>query len=112
MNRDDAIREWHKLKQELEATQERMQELEAYLLPLVSVGDTLKARTGETLVKRDRALLNPDKLEAAIPVAMWRRVTKRVPVAAHIESMIKLGKLDRKLVDSCKGRTKPWLVIK
>jgi hypothetical protein len=112
MNRDDAIREWYKLKQELDATQERMEELAAFLLPLVEVGGVLQARTGETLVKRDRALLDPDKLEAAVPVAMWRQITKRVPVAAHIKSMIKRGKLDSKLVDSCHGRTKPWLAIK
>lgn len=112
MDRDKAIAEWVRLKRERDAIEERMEELEAVLIPLVAVGDTLTAETGEVIVKRDRGVLDPAKLETKVTVGIWRSITKRTPVAALIKAQVVRGKLAQNLVDGCYNRSKPWFTIK
>jgi len=112
MDRDKAIAEWVRLKRERDAIEERMKELEDQLMPMVDVGETLTAKTGEVIVKRDRGVLDPARLEASVSVGIWRSITRRTPVAALIKAQVIKGKLSQNLVDACYNRSKPWFSIK
>lgn len=112
MNRQAAIQEWIAIKRELTVLEDRKEQLEAFLLPLCAVGQTLAADAMHVIEKRDRAVPDPKLLEQCLTPSMWRAVTKRVPVAALIKAQIVRGKLDKDLVESCNGRSRPWFTIK
>lgn len=57
---------------------------------------------------QDRAVLKPDKLEQRLTPALWRSVTKRVPVADLLKAAIKRGKIDQQTVNDCSDRSNTW----
>lgn len=57
---------------------------------------------------RDRAVLKPDQLEQRLTPHMWRKVTKRVPVADLLKAEVIRGNIDQDTVNECSGRSKYW----
>lgn len=70
-------------------------------------GTELQGRTRKIRV-RDRAVLKGDRLELRVTPAMWRRITKRVPVADLLKAEVKRGKIDPDTVTECQDRSEAW----
>lgn len=58
---------------------------------------------------RDRAVLQAEKLRERLSVAMWTRITKRVPVADLYKAEVRRGKLSQDLFKECSTRSEQWL---
>lgn len=68
--------------------------------------------TAEYVVRRSRKVLKDEELEQKTPPKIWTKITKRVPVAALIALAIERKQLDANVVESCYGRSKPWIEIR
>jgi hypothetical protein len=106
----DMVNEWIAAYRAAERAQEKLDALTAQLLPSMAVGDILEGKTAKVR-KRDRTVLQPDRLKSEITTSLWTRITERKPVAALYKEAIKRGKLTQELMDGCSTRSKSWLEL-
>jgi hypothetical protein len=106
----DLVNEWIAAYRATERAQEKLNALTAQLLPTMAVGDTLDGKTAKVR-KRDRAVLQPKDLQAAISTSLWTKITERKPVAAYYNEAIKRGQLTQEIMDGCSTRSKAWLEL-
>lgn len=88
----------------------RVERLQVELDSHIKVGAELEGHKYR-IRKRDRRVLRPERLQQAIPVSMWRRITKRVPVAALYKAEIERGRLTEQQLDDCSDRSRTWLEV-
>lgn len=106
MNQAELVDQWVDLDQQIKALTRQQKAIEE-CLGAQQAGTTLVGVNKRVLV-RDRAVLKPDQLEDKVSPAVWRRITKRVPVAGLLKAEVLRGKIDQDTVDACSGRSKVW----
>lgn len=111
-NRDELITQWLKLTARIQKLQNELGPIEEELMAQLEMGKSVQIpKKPEKIVKRDRRQLDAEKLEEKVSPEVWELITERKPVAARIEVAIRDKRLTAEVVDSCCGRTKPWLAI-
>lgn len=99
---------WRELDQQMAALKREQDALVALLVKGKPSGTELEGHTGRVRI-RDRAVLQPTELESRLSPALWRRITKRVPVADLYRAEIRRGKLPQDIIDASSTRSKAWL---
>lgn len=109
MDQKTLVDQWVELETQISQLK-RLQDAIVSALPKSPSGTELEGHTARVRV-RDRAVLRPELLEAKLSATLWRRITKRVPVADLYRAEVKRGKLTQELLDQCSIRSKSWLEI-
>jgi|ERR1044072_3374797 hypothetical protein len=110
MDTKQAVDDYAVKSQQLAELKREVDALDARLNAVSKVGDELQGH--KYRIRRvDRAVLDPTLLEQAIPATLWRRITKRVPVADLYKAEIVRGKLTNDTMQACQGRSKSWFKI-
>lgn len=111
-NTDELITEWMKLTAQIDKLKLKLKPVEEELLGRLKVGDPVQIpKKPEKIVKRDRAQLDPDKLQEKVSEEVWELITEPRPVADRIKVAIRDKRLTEAIVTECSGRSKPWLAI-
>lgn len=105
------IDEWIKAKRAADKATERLEALSAALMPDLPFREAQKGRTG-SVIKLDRAVLQPGVLVTHVSDALWRRITERKPVADLYKAEIRRGRLTQSTLDESSIRSKPWLELR
>lgn len=92
-------------------TKLKLAAIEQQIMPHLKRARKLRSSKGNELVYRDRAVLDADKLKAAVSTQVWTQITSRKPVSLLIAVAIRRGLLTRKLVQQCSHRSQPWIAI-
>ncbi len=108
MDRKAMVDQWRELDRQMSELARQKDALTAELVKDNPAGTELQGNTGRVRV-RDRAVLVPAKLEAKLSPALWRRITRRVPVAALYKAELERGKLSQDVMDAASTRSKAWL---
>jgi hypothetical protein len=106
MDELDLVDRWVELDQQIKKLV-REQEAVAKALGSQTPGTELEGRSKRLRVK-DRAVLKPELLEQRLTPSLWRKITKRVPVADLLKAEIRRGKIDQDTVNECSTRSKVW----
>lgn len=97
---------WSDLDKQIKELVRQKEAVEKALGPQ-KAGTELQGHTKRIRV-RDRAVLKPEELEQRVTPHLWRRITKRIPVADLLKAEIRRGKIDQQTVNECSGRSKIW----
>lgn len=109
---DALITEWLKLTTQMDKLKLKLKPVEEELMNRLKIGDPVQIpRKPEKIVKRDRAQLDPDKLQKKVAAEVWELITERKPVADRIKVAIRDSRLTEAEVAECSTRSKPWLAI-
>lgn len=103
---EQLVDQWVELDKQIKDLTRQQQAVEA-ALGGHPVGTELQGHNSRVLVC-DRSVLDPTALEKVLKPAIWRRITKRVPVAVLLKAEVKRGNIEQSVVDKCTGRSKTW----
>jgi hypothetical protein len=106
MDQQELVDQWVALDEQIKALTRTKEALEKALGDH-KPGTELEGHTKRVRVQA-RSVLKPDQLEQRLAPGLWRRITKRVPVADLLKAEIKRGKISQDIVDECSVNSKTW----